>query len=179
MSFREISRGLLVLIVTLVLQLTVALEVQIDGAHPELMIGLAVVAGLVGGAERGAVVGFCSGVAIDLFLPTPFGLSALVGTLVGAAAGQLASLGVDRSHPLFLPVAAAAGSAIGVIMFAVVGTVLGQPGMLTAGAAVATVVVAVSNGILSYPMRAACRWALGQERSGSAWRGTLVSGEGS
>ncbi len=179
MTSREVTRGLLVLVVTLVLQLTVALELQVGGAHPELLTGLAVVAGLVGGPERGAVAGFCSGVAIDLFLPTPFGLSALVGTVIGAAAGQLGSSGVDRSHPLFLPVAAAAGSAIGVIMFAVVGTVLGQPGMLSARAAVAAVVVGVSNGILSYPMGAACRWALGQEGTGSAWRGTLVSGDGS
>ena len=89
-------------------------------------------AGLAGGTQRGAIIGFFSGIALDLFLPTPFGLSALVGTAVGTAAGQLVAAGVDRTNPLFLPGVAALGSAIGVIMFAVLGTVLGQPDMLTA-----------------------------------------------
>ncbi len=177
MTGKEVTRGLLVLIVALVLQLTVGLDLWVAGAHPELMIGLAAVAGLVGGPERGAVAGFCTGIAIDLFLPTPFGLSALVGTLIGAAAGQLAESGVDRSHPLFGPGVATIASAIGVIMFAVLGTVLGQPDMLTTGLGGAVLVVAVANGVLSYPMTGVCRWAFGQDASGAAWRGTLVSGD--
>ena len=41
--------------------------------------------------------------------------------------------GVDRTNRLFVPGVAALGSAIGVIMFAVLGTVVGQPDMLTVG----------------------------------------------
>jgi rod shape-determining protein MreD len=175
---RELPRGLLVLIVALALQLTVVLDLRIGGAHPDLMLGLAVTAGLAGGTQRGAVAGFLSGIALDLFLPTPFGLSALVGTIVGAAAGQLVAAGVDRSTWFFVPGVAALGSAVGVIMFAVLGTVIGQPDMLTVGLGAVVVVVAVVNGLLGPLYAAVWRWVIGESDGGSgAWRGTLVSGD--
>ncbi len=177
MTAREAVRGLVVVIVALLLQLTVMLDIRVAGAHPDVMLGLAAVAGLVGGSERGALVGFASGFAIDLFLPTPLGLTALIGTLIGAATGQLATSGVQRSHPVFVVGVAALGSGIGVIMFAVLGTVLDQPDMLTARLSAAVIVVAVTNGILGYPLTWACRWAFGQEPSTTVWRGTLVSGD--
>lgn len=177
MTSQQLSRGLVVLVVVMLAQLTVALDLRVGGAHPEIVMGLAIVAGLVGGIERGAVVGFVSGVALDLFLPTPFGLSALVGTVIGAAAGALGASGIDRSNPLFLPGVAFLGSVFGVIMFAVLGTVLGQPDMLTVSLGTVVGVVSVVNGVLSYPLQRACAWALGQTVSGSAWRGPLVSGD--
>ncbi|MGH9046404.1 MAG: hypothetical protein ACRDVW_03715 [Acidimicrobiales bacterium] len=177
MTAKELPRALLVVLVVLVLQLTVVLELRIGGAHPDLIIGLAVAAGLAGGVRRGALVGFVSGLALDLFLPTPLGLSALVGTAVGAAAGQLVEAGVDHSNPLFVPGVAALGSAIGVIMFAVLGTVVGQPDMLTVGLGAVVGVVAIVNGLLGFVAVRACNWAFGHEAASSAWRGPLVSGD--
>jgi rod shape-determining protein MreD len=174
---REMPRALLVVVLVLVLQLTVVLNLRIGGAHPDLIVGLAVMAGLAGGIQRGAIVGFASGLAIDLFLTTPFGLSALVGVALGVAAGQLVAAGVDRTNRLFVPGVAALGSAIGVIMFAVLGAVLGQPDMVTVGLGAAVGVVAIVNGILAYSLMWACNWAFGQEVTGSAWRGPLVSGD--
>ncbi len=174
---RELARGLLVLLLVLILQLTVVLEVRIGGAHPNLIVGLAIAAGLVGGTERGALMGFASGLAIDLFLPTPLGLSALVGIAVAAAAGKLVEAGVDRTNPLFLPGVAVLGSAIGVIMFAVLGAVLGQPDTLTIRLGAVVGVVAIANGILSYALVWLCKWAFPEESGGSAWRGTLVAGD--
>ncbi len=177
MTSRDAPRALLVLVVVLVLQLTVALDIRIGGAHPDLIVGLAVAAGLAGGTQRGAIVGFFSGLAIDLFLPTPFGLSALVGIAVGVGAGQLVAAGVDRTNRLFVPGVAALGSAIGVIMFAVLGAVVGQPDMLTVGLGAVVAVVAVVNGLLGYLLVRACNWAFGQEVVGTAWHGPLVPGD--
>ncbi|HLJ07714.1 MAG TPA: rod shape-determining protein MreD [Acidimicrobiia bacterium] len=177
MTSQQFSRGLIVLVVVLLAQLTVVLDLRVDGAHPDIVLGLAIVAGLVGGVERGAVVGFVSGASLDLFLPTPFGLSALVGTVIGAAAGALVTSRIDRSNPLFLPGVAVIGSVIGVIMFAVLGTVLGQPDMVTVSLAPVVGVVALVNGLACYPLRRACAWALGQSEGRSAWRGPLVSGD--
>jgi rod shape-determining protein MreD len=174
---KEAPRTLLVLVALLALQLTVALDLRIGGAHPNLMLGFALAAGLAGGTQRGAIVGFFSGLALDLFLPTPFGLSALVGTAVGAGAGQLVAAGVDRTTWFFVPGVAFFGSAIGVIMFAVLGTVLGQPDMLTVGLGAAVGVVALVNGGLGRLLVRICNWAFGAETTGSAWRGTLVSGD--
>lgn len=177
MNGREAPRGLLVLIGVLAIQLTVVLNLRIWGAHPDLMMGVAVGAGLAGGTERGAIFGFFSGIALDLFLPTPFGLSALVGTALGAGAGRLVSAGIDRSAWFFVPLVALIGSAIGVIMFAVLGTILGQPHMLTVGLLGVLVVVGVTNAILAPAMLGLCGWVFGEERTGSAWHGPLVSGD--
>ena len=76
-------RALLLVVVTLLVQSTIVLDLPIGGAHPELMVLLPVAAGIVGGPEEGAVMGFVAGLAADLLLPTPFGLTALVGCLVG------------------------------------------------------------------------------------------------
>lgn len=173
---KDAPRAFFVLLVVLVLQLTVALDIRVGGAHPDLILGLAVAAGLAGGTERGAIIGFFSGLALDLFLPTPFGLSALVGIVVGVAAGQLLAAGVDRTTWFFVPGVAALGSAIGVIMFAVLGAVLGQPDTLTVGLGAAVGVVAVVNGALGFAMVRACNWAFGLDTAGSAWRGPLVPG---
>ena len=43
----------------------------------------------MGGPEAGAWVGFTAGLATDLFLPTPFGLSALVGCVLGFVTGRV------------------------------------------------------------------------------------------
>ena len=177
MKPREGPRALLVLVGLLALQLSVVLNLQIAGAHPNLIVGFAVTAGLAGGTKRGAIVGFASGIALDLFLPTPFGLSALVGTALGAGAGQLVEAGVDRTAWFFVPGVAALGSAVGVIMFAVLGTILGQPDMLTVGLGAVVAVVSVVNGLLARLLVRLCNWAFGEEKSGSAWRGTLVSGD--
>jgi rod shape-determining protein MreD len=177
LTSKEAPRALLVLVVVLLLQLTVVLDIRVAGAHPDLILGLAVAAGLAGGTERGAIVGFFSGLALDLFLPTPFGLSALVGIGIGTAAGRLVAAGVDRTNWLFVPGVAAVGSAIGVIMFAVLGAVLGQPDTLTVGLGAAVGVVTVVNGALGYLLVRACNWAFGQEVASSAWRGSLVPGD--
>ena len=96
---------------------------------------------------------------------------------VGTAAGQLVAAGVDHTNPLFVPGVTALGSAVGVIMFAVFGTVVGQPNMLTVSLGAVVGVVAVVNGLLSFVMVRACNWAFGQAAAGSAWRGTLVPGD--
>ncbi|MGH9043488.1 MAG: hypothetical protein ACRDVP_01370 [Acidimicrobiales bacterium] len=178
MTFQDTARLLLVIVVVLALQLTLALDVRIGGAHPDLPLCLAVAGGLAAGPRRGAVVGFLGGLAIDLFLPTPFGLSGLVGTAVGAGCGQLVAAGVDRSSRLFVPGVAAIASALGVIMFAVLGAVLGQPDMFTPGLGAVVAVVAVVNGVLAASMLKACNWAFKRNQvAGSAWQGTLVAGD--
>ena len=60
------------------------------------MLLLPIAAGYAAGPDRGAVFGFFAGLVADLFLPTPFGLSALVGCLLGYATG-IATRGLVRS----------------------------------------------------------------------------------
>ena len=86
------------------------LDLRVGGVHPDIMILLPIVAGIVGGPGRGASMGFGAGLVADLFLPTPFGLSALVGCLIGFAVG-VTTLALDRTAWWLAPVVALGGSA--------------------------------------------------------------------
>ena len=77
----------LVIFVVLMVQQTVMVALRIGGAHPDLLWLLPITAALLDGPETGAIVGFWAGLAFDLVLPTPFGLSALVGCLLGLRRG--------------------------------------------------------------------------------------------
>ena len=80
-----------VVLVALVLQVCLFSRFSYEGARPDVMILVAIAAGLVAGAERGALVGFVAGLAYDVVLTTPLGLSALVYCLVGYAVGASGS----------------------------------------------------------------------------------------
>ena len=80
-------RVALVIFIVLMVQQTVIVALRIGGAHPDLLWLLPITAALLDGPETGAIVGFWAGLAFDLVLPTPFGLSALVGCVLGYAVG--------------------------------------------------------------------------------------------
>ena len=111
MTARDVARVGLVVAAFVTLQQTLVLDVRIGGVHPDIMVLFPIVAGIVGGPARGASMGFGTGLVADLFLPTPFGLSALVGCLIGFAVGA-AVLPLDRTAPWLPPFAALAGSAL-------------------------------------------------------------------
>ncbi|MHB1891137.1 MAG: hypothetical protein ACYCUF_09700, partial [Acidimicrobiales bacterium] len=85
------TRGSLVLALAVVLQYAILVRISFRGSHADFMVLLPFGAGYVAGPERGAAFGFVSGLVADLFLPTPFGMSALVGCLVGYLSGMAAS----------------------------------------------------------------------------------------
>ena len=101
----------LLLISALALHLTLFSVMRVAGAAPDVMLLVAVAGGLVGGPVRGAVFGFAAGIAIDVFLRTPMGLSALVFTLVGYGVGVI-STGV-LTPTWYLPVLTASIASAG------------------------------------------------------------------
>lgn len=159
MTSRVALRTILVVAIALLVQNTVVLELRIDGISPNIMYLLPIAAGLVGGPVEGAVVGFLGGLAADLLLPTPFGLTALVGTLVGFAVGA-ASGNVARQVRGLPSVVALVASVIAVMLYAVLGSVIGQSQFLHADLAVISLVVGVVNALLAGPAVWALRWAL-------------------
>jgi len=159
MTSRGIARVVVVVALFVSVQQTLMLDLRIGGVHPDIMILLPIVAGIVGGPSRGALMGFVAGLASDLFLPTPFGLSALVATVIGFAVGE-ATLAVDRTA-LWLPVVAAfGGSAVYEVGYAVLGSVLGQPQMVHTDLLRIVMVVSVTNAVLAIPAMRVVNWAL-------------------
>ena len=174
MTGRRLLKLVLVVFVTLLVQSTIGVDITIFGAHPDLMLLLPIAAGIAGDAEEGAVMGFVAGIAADLLLPTPFGLSALVFCLVGFAVG--ASTGaVTREVWWFPPLVALASSAVAVMLYAVIGAVLGQEQFLRVDLAGIVAVVAIVNAILAAPAVRMVGWALGPT-SGDGARPSMAGG---
>jgi rod shape-determining protein MreD len=148
----------LVVLTAMVLQRGLFGSLRVDGAAADVLLIVAVAAGIAGGAERGAVVGFVCGIALDLMLPSPFGLAALSYMVAGLSVGLLRS--ADRRAARWrVIVLCALGCALGVVVFAVTGTLLGQAGYLTAHLLTIVLVVSVAGAVLALPAVRVCRWA--------------------
>ncbi|HUY20821.1 MAG TPA: rod shape-determining protein MreD [Acidimicrobiales bacterium] len=159
MTSADVARSTLVVAVVLVVQHTLLDSVRAGGAHPDMMLLLPVMAGYAAGPDRGAVFGFVTGLVADLFLPTPFGLSALIGCLLGFVTG-LATRGLVRSSWWLPPVVAVAATAAGMGAYAILGAVLGDPAMLRAYLAPALAVGAPSAALLAIPVLRMVAWAV-------------------
>lgn len=153
----------IMLLAALLLQTTVLVRMRLFGVMPDFMLLVAVAGGITAGPVRGATLGFVSGMVIDLFLPTPLGLSALVFTLVGYGVG-VANTGVLRSAWYIPVLTAGAASMAGEALFAVVGSVLGEQ-MISAHLATIVVVVGVTNAVLAPVAVKLVDWSLGSLKS--------------
>ena len=154
----RIGRAAGVVFMALLLQVSLFARFSFEGARPEILVLVALMAGFVAGPEDGAIVGFAAGLALDVVVQTPFGLSALVYTVAGYATGSLTS-SVLRSAWWIASVVAAVGSAAVMLVYALVGAVLGEPTLT--GPSLATIVVVVSavNAALAPLAALALRWA--------------------
>ena len=117
-------RTSLVLVVALTLQLGMASSVTFFGVQGDLLLLVAIAAGIAAGPDRGAAIGFAAGISYDLMLQTPFGLSGLTYSLMAYLVGSLQDSVLRAAW--WIPVATAtAASVVGVILYGVLGTVLG------------------------------------------------------
>jgi rod shape-determining protein MreD len=149
----------LVLLVALVVHTTLLPSVRIAGVMPDLMLLVAIAAGLEAGPSYGAAVGFTSGMLADLVLPTPLGLSALVFTLTGYAVGVTKG-GLLRSTWWFPAAVVLAASSAGEGVFALAGSMIGEPGLVNGHLTTIMLVVGIMNAILAQPVVRVVRWAL-------------------
>lgn len=110
----------------LVLQSALVADLRVGDVAPNLVLAVVVAAGVTGGPDRGVAYGFAAGLAHDLLLDSPFGMSALVLAVVGWAVGVLASLFV-RPPRLWAMVLAVAGGFGSAALTTFVGNVAGVP----------------------------------------------------
>jgi len=152
-------RAPLVVLVALAVQTTFFSDVRPFGALADVMLLLALTAGMVGGPRDGALYGFGAGLAYDLMLRTPFGLSALTYLLVGYGAGYLQNL-VSAARWWSTMLIVAAASAVSVVLYALIGTVFGLRDVVNPHLVTVMAVVGVVNGLLAVPVLWVQRWAL-------------------
>ena len=155
------TRPAFVIFVLITLQTTLLADLDLFGAKGDIVMLLPIAAGISGGSERGAIVGFIAGLSLDLVVHgTPTGFFALGYTLVGYIVGMLQA-GVLRAT-WWIPVATALGaSALGVLTLAVVGKFIGIEGLFAVNHLTRVcIVVAVLNALLVLPMMRVTKWAL-------------------
>src|SRR5262249_3404281 len=113
-------RLFLVVITLLVLQTAVFTHLRIFGAVPDLLLVATIGMAYESGPMQGALFGFGAGLAQDLFLTTPLGVSALAFALTGYAVG-LFQTGLIRESRSIAPLLGGVGSVVGNILFILIG----------------------------------------------------------
>lgn len=118
------ARAVFVVLAAIVLQVSLVSELRFFGAMGDLVLVVVVAAGITGGADRGATYGFAAGLAFDLLVDSPFGLTALTYALVGYGVGVLATM-LQRTSGWW-PVVLAAGAGVAqAVLFTCIGNLIG------------------------------------------------------
>jgi len=156
-----LPRTAVVIVTALLLQVAVMPWLTIAGVQVDLLVLVAVAAGLVGGPERGARVGFAAGLTWDLVVDGPLGLSALAYCLAGYFVGSVQRSVVGPTWWAPLPGAAlAAGGAT--LFYAVFGAGLGYREWIEGHTLVVAVVVALGAAVLVLPAMRILAWTEGE-----------------
>ena len=161
---RVAVRLAVILLTAAVLERGLFSQLRIHGVAADVLLLVAISAGMVGGSDDGAIVGFFAGLTLDLLVQTPLGLSALVYCVTGYVVG-LAQGAVVRATRWQAPALAFAASVLGVVLYVVASLVVGRSGLFNRHLITIIVVVASVNAILIRPVNRAMRWALGEPSS--------------
>ena len=149
----------IVVLAALVVHTSLLEGLRSAGLPADAMVLLPVTAGVVAGSERGALLGFVAGLVTDLFLQTPFGLSALAFSLVGFGVGVLQG-NVIRAAWWIMPLTAFVGSAAGMVLYAVIGAMVGQSHLVRPSLGLIALSVGLVNAPLSILFGRFMAWAL-------------------
>jgi rod shape-determining protein MreD len=159
-----VARWSVIVVTAVILQVGLVPQFQLLGVTFDLMLLVAMCAGVVGGPERGAIVGFWCGLLMDLARGTgALGLTALAYTITAAAVGAL-MIQVLQMRRLLAMAVVATGSAAGTLLFAVEGELFGEHTLSTPHLWTIIAVVALVNGLLAPLVLRPCRWAERREQ---------------
>jgi rod shape-determining protein MreD len=149
----------LLILAVVVLQTTLFSDgLRVFGVMPDLGLVLTVGVAYHLGADRGAAFGFATGLAVDLFLNTPLGLSALSLALVGYGIGVVRS-GLVQPSRWVAPVMGALGGLAGGILFVGVGALAGQEQLLALDSVRIILIATAYDALLAFAVFPIARWA--------------------
>jgi rod shape-determining protein MreD len=159
MSRQSRLRLALLIVAVVVLQTTLFSDaLRVFGVMPDLGLVLTVAVAYHLGADRGAAIGFVSGLAVDLFLNTLLGLSALSFALVGYGIGVVRG-GLARPSRRVAPMMGALGGIAGGLLFVGVGALAGQEQLLALDSARIIVIATAYDALLAFAVFPIARWA--------------------
>jgi rod shape-determining protein MreD len=150
--------GLLILAVV-VLQTTIfSAGLRVFGVMPDLGLVLTVAVAFYLGPERGAAFGFLTGLAVDLFLNTPLGLSALSFALVGYGVGVVQG-GFVRPTRWVAPIMGALGGLAGGVLFVGIAALAGRDHLLSLTSVRVILIASLYDAVLAFVVFPIARWA--------------------
>ena len=114
----------LILLVTVILQLSFVSYLSLLGATPNVIPVVVVSLGLLGGAVTGAVCGFAAGLLLDALLLQTLGVSSMVLLSIGYLAGRYRE-GFEITNSLVPPLLAGGFTLVGAAGFAAIQLLLG------------------------------------------------------
>jgi rod shape-determining protein MreD len=142
-----------------VLQTTVfSAGLRVFGVMPDLGLVLTVAVAYYVGPHRGAVFGFVSGLAVDLFLSTPLGLSALSFAVVGYAVGVVQG-GLVPPSRWVAPIMGALGGLAGGVLFVGIGAIAGEDQLLALSSMRIILIAGVYDALVAFAVFPIARWA--------------------
>jgi len=143
-----------IIITAVLLQSTVFAQLRLLGVRPELLFLVTIILAMLEGPAEGAVVGFVSGLAQDMLLNQPKGITALTLTLLGYAVGMARQFIVSPS-PLVPTIVVAIATALGLAFYEIVSFLLGTFDAPTAYGVKVALLTALYNAVLTpilYPL---------------------------
>lgn len=159
MTWLSRLRLALLVLAVVVLQTTVfSAGLRVFGVMPDLGLVLTVAVAYYLGADRGAAFGFVTGLAVDLFLSTPLGLSALSFALVGYGIGGLKT-GIVQPSRWVVPLMGAVGGLAGGVLFVGVGALAGEDQLLALSSVRIILVAGAYDALLAFAVFPIARWA--------------------
>ena len=154
-----LGRSALVIVAAVVVHVGLLVHATPAGVIVDPLVLLAVAGGMVGGRSAGASFGAGCGIASDLILHTPFGMSLLVLTLVGYLSGTVTEQ-IPSAGWLLRAAAASVLTAGGVGLFAGIGWLLDLV-YVTEAPLIRIAIVTGVAALLTHPLlERAARWAL-------------------
>jgi rod shape-determining protein MreD len=170
--------GLITLVAVLV-QVGVLNQIVIDGAHLDVMLLLAITAGVVAGPQSGAVMAFAVGLVADVFVQTPYGLSSVCYGLVAYAIGLAAQALPGRPTYGFQSAAALLGGVGGTLLFAGLGSLIGQPSVPWHHLVAISVIVVAGCVLFANPVFRLFEWAVSDAPGARHDAGAFAGGSAS
>jgi rod shape-determining protein MreD len=147
--------GLLAL-VTVVIQEAAVSQISIFGISADLTVLVVMSVGLLAGSLSGAIMGFCTGLLVDMVLVQTLGVTSLLYIVIGFWAGRLRELR-DPSHGLVPMAMGAAATAFAGLGMAVIQFLLGVESPVSWLLLQQIFITVLINALISLPVYAVVR----------------------
>jgi rod shape-determining protein MreD len=146
-------------VTTVVLQTTLFPDLRLFGVAADLVLVGAIAVAYRVGPETGAVYGFAAGLAIDLFLQTPLGISALSFAAVAYGVGILQT-GLSRAPRFVAAMVGGAGGLAGGLLFVAIAALAGEDQVMAVRSLWVLALAALYDAVLAVPMFRLARWVV-------------------